>query len=200
MLAVRGFEPVVLVVTVRLPVVAVQFTEKLVVALKPVRVTVCGLELLRLQFDATPLSWTAWTPRSTPLNVVLPLVGTDWLCSRSRVAVYPFGSRSEPVVGADTLMLPVRGGSRSAEGFGEAGLSQPSAHPTTIGTTYWRSVLRARMTRAPHGGTACALAHISDLRHTRPSWGGTEGEPGSVPTAGAASVQRRRYGCCDRWA
>jgi len=64
-------------VTVRLPVVAVQFTEKLAVALEPVRVTVCGLELLRLQFDATPLSWTAWTPRSTPLNVVLPLVGTD---------------------------------------------------------------------------------------------------------------------------
>src|SRR5436309_12997978 len=100
---------------VRLPVVAVQFTEKLAVALEPSRVTACGLQLLRLQFDATPLSWTAWTPRSTPLNVVLPLVGTDWRCSRSRVAVYPFGSRSEPVAGAETLMLRVRSGSESTE-------------------------------------------------------------------------------------
>src|SRR2546422_7838785 len=80
----------------------------------------------------------------------------NWLWSRSRVAVYPFGSRLEPLVVAPTVMSPVSGGSRLAEGFGEAGLSQPSAHPTTIGTTYWRSVLRARMTRAPHGGTACA--------------------------------------------
>src|SRR2546425_107272 len=93
---------------------------------------------LTVQFCASPLSCTAWTPRSTPLNVVLPLVGTDWLCSRSRVAVYPFGSRLEPLVVAPTVMSPVSGGSRLAEGFGEAGLSQPSAHPTTIGTTYWR--------------------------------------------------------------
>src|SRR2546427_12831272 len=114
-------------------------------------------------------------------------------------AVYPCGSTVDPVVGADTLMLPVRRGSRSAEGCGEAGLSQPSAHPTTIGTTYWRSVLRARMTRAPHGRTGRARAHISDPQGARPSWGGTEGDRGSVAAGRAAWVAQHRNSCFGGW-
>src|SRR5437764_180556 len=78
---------VVLVVTFRLPVVAVHVTEKVAVVLEPTSVTGSGFFVLTVQFDATPLSWTTCAPSSTPLNVVLPLVGRDWLLVRSSVAV-----------------------------------------------------------------------------------------------------------------
>jgi hypothetical protein len=78
---------VVVFATFSVPVVAVQLTEKLAVTLEPTRVTTCGFELVTLQFCATPLSWTVWAPGNTPLNWVLPLAGTDWLWSKSMVAV-----------------------------------------------------------------------------------------------------------------
>jgi hypothetical protein len=70
-----GTEPVVLVVTVRLPVVAVQLTEKvLVVVLPAVMLTVRGFEPLTVQFCATPASCTVWLPAASPVNVTLLLM------------------------------------------------------------------------------------------------------------------------------
>ena len=56
--------------TVRLPVVAAQLTEKVVVVVLPaVMLTVRGFEPLTVQFCATPLSCTEWLPGDSPLIV-----------------------------------------------------------------------------------------------------------------------------------
>ena len=59
----QGFDPVVLVDTVKLPDDATQLTENAVVAVPPDgTVTVSGLALFTVQLDATPDSATAWLP------------------------------------------------------------------------------------------------------------------------------------------
>src|SRR5207253_586850 len=93
------------------PPVAAQLTEKVVVVVPPDgTVTVRGFAPLTLQFDATPDSASAWA-HAGPVNVTLAFVAIGWLIEPpSTVTVYPSGSRSEPVVLAVTVRLPVCGG------------------------------------------------------------------------------------------
>ena len=68
-----------LVETVRLPVVAVQLTEKAAVAVPPEgTLTVCVLPPLTVQFVAISESATLWLPVLSPLNVTLPFTGIGW--------------------------------------------------------------------------------------------------------------------------
>ena len=60
--------------TVRLPVVAAQLTVKVVVVVLPtVMLSVRGFELT-VQFCASPLSCTEWSPGDSPLKVTLLLM------------------------------------------------------------------------------------------------------------------------------
>ena len=77
----------VLVVTVRLPLVAAQLTAKVVVAVPPAgTVTVRGFAPLTVQFEATPDSAIEWSPAG-PVNVTLPFVAIGWLTEPSAVTV-----------------------------------------------------------------------------------------------------------------
>src|SRR5438067_2162399 len=68
------FEPVVELLTVRLPVVAAQITVNVVVVVLPaVMLTVRGFEVT-VQFCATPLSCTEWSPGDSPLIVTVLLM------------------------------------------------------------------------------------------------------------------------------
>ncbi|PYP07665.1 MAG: hypothetical protein DMD27_00955 [Gemmatimonadetes bacterium] len=61
--------------TVRLPVVAAQLTVNVVVVVLPaVMLTVRGFEPLTVQFCATPLSCTEWSPGDSPLIVTVLLM------------------------------------------------------------------------------------------------------------------------------
>src|SRR5256885_10042933 len=85
------FEPVVLVLTVRLPVSgggAVQLTENVVDAVPPAgTLTVRDVPPLTVQFDATPDSVTVWFAAERLVNVTLPLVPIDRLAFPSTVTV-----------------------------------------------------------------------------------------------------------------
>jgi hypothetical protein len=76
---VGGFEPVVLVVTVRLPVVAEQVTEKAAVAVPPAgTVTVWDVPPLTVQLLGTPLKVTVWLPAPSPEMMTLLLMPMAW--------------------------------------------------------------------------------------------------------------------------
>jgi hypothetical protein len=61
--------------------VAAQLTENVVDVEPPEgTVTVRGLAPLTVQFDATPVSATEWSPAG-PVNVTLPLAGIGWLAA-----------------------------------------------------------------------------------------------------------------------
>ena len=82
------FEPLVPVVTVRLPVGAVQLTENDVDAVPPAgTLTVRDVPPLTEQLLATPDSTTVWLAAASPLNVTLPLVPMAWLAPPSTVTV-----------------------------------------------------------------------------------------------------------------
>ena len=85
--------PLVLVVTVILPVVAVQLIVKLAgVVLFAVIETVCGLAPLTLQLVGIGLRLTECVATLRLLNVTLPLAPTDWLLApASTLTVYPDG-------------------------------------------------------------------------------------------------------------
>src|SRR5438105_9624590 len=85
------FEPVVLVDTVRLPVVgggAAQLMENDVEAVPPAgTLTVRDVPPLTEQLLATPDRTTEWLPEESPLKVTLPLMPIAWLAPPSTVAV-----------------------------------------------------------------------------------------------------------------
>ena len=61
------FAPLLVVVTVRLPVIGVQFTVNGAVAVPPdSTLTVWGFAPLTVQFAARPESWTLWLPAASP--------------------------------------------------------------------------------------------------------------------------------------
>src|SRR5436309_10986103 len=106
-------EPVVAVVTVMLPVSAVQVTAKAVTAVAPsLTATVRGLGAVTVQLVATPVSSTVWLATLSPLNVtpVLLLFPIDWLVVPSTVTVYPSVSTLSPDVLVVTRRLPLGGG------------------------------------------------------------------------------------------
>lgn len=75
-----------LVITVRLPVVAMQLTAKLVEAALPAgTLTVRELPPLTVQFPAMPESPTVWLPAGSPENVTLPFVAIARLWAPSTV-------------------------------------------------------------------------------------------------------------------
>ena len=83
-------EPVVAVVTVMLPVSAVQVTTKAVTAVAPsVTATVRGFGAVTVQLLATPVSSTVWLATLSPLKVTPPLLlfPIDWLVVPSTVTV-----------------------------------------------------------------------------------------------------------------
>ncbi len=74
--------------TVRVPLVAAQLTEKLVVAVPPDgTLTVRDVPPLTVQFPATPDSTTVWLPAESPLNVTLPFAGIARFVFPSSVTV-----------------------------------------------------------------------------------------------------------------
>src|SRR5438067_2389557 len=109
------FEPLVLVVTVRLPVGAVQLTENDVDAVPPAgTLTVRDGPPLTEQLLATPDSTTVWLAAESPVNVTLPFVPIDLLAFPSTVTVYPSLLMSEPLVPVVTVRSPVVGGGGGA--------------------------------------------------------------------------------------
>src|SRR6266487_3599742 len=67
--------------------------------------TVCGLDGLIAQFEATSPSSIEYSPGGTLVNVKDPFSGKD--CQPPpRSTAYPFGSRSSPVVDVVTRTLP----------------------------------------------------------------------------------------------
>src|SRR5947208_14979528 len=97
------FDPLVLVLTVRLPVCgggAAQLTENAVDTVLPAcTLTVRDVPPLTVQFAATPDSATVWFPAERSVNVTLPLVPIDRLAFPATVHVEPSAATFDaPVV------------------------------------------------------------------------------------------------------
>src|SRR2546430_16531339 len=106
------FDPLVLGLTVRLPVCgggAAQPTENAVDTVLPAcTLTVRDVPPLTVQFAATPDSATVWFPAERSVNVTLPLVPIAWLAPPATVTVQPSAATFDPLVLVLTVRVPVR--------------------------------------------------------------------------------------------
>ena len=141
-----------LMVTVSAPVVAVQATAKVVVAVSPAATaTVRGLAPPIAQLAAAPWSRTAWLPAASPATLAVPFTPMGWALAWSMVNAYPSGSGSCPVVAVVIAIEPVEGGSAVQAMANATGATAPGETVTARGLSPSREQLAAR----PLSPTVC---------------------------------------------